>query len=185
MKPKSRRKADQKKAKTVLRLPDLEFANAAVLDGLTSTDAQRGYLHQREDHWAIVDLRGKDGHVRTVPIPYWVIVGLNEWVRAAENNRGRIFRKVTKMSRIWGDSMTDKAVWNVVKECARTIGVAKLAPHDLRRTRAKLCQASGRDLEQIQLLPGHVSVQTTERSLGYKQRIRSAVNDRIGIESDS
>ena len=114
-----------------------------------------------------------------------MIVGLNEWVRAAENNRGRIFRKVTKMSRIWGDSMTDKAVWNVVKECARTIGVAKLAPHDLRRTRAKLCQASGRDLEQIQLLPGHVSVQTTERSLGYKQRIRSAVNDRIGIESDS
>jgi hypothetical protein len=29
---------------------------------------------------------------------------------------------------------------------------------------------------------GHVSVQTTERYLGCKQRIRSAVNDRIGIE---
>ena len=37
-------------------------------------------------------------------------------------------------------------------------------------------------LEQIQLLLGHVSVQTTERYLGCKQRIRSAVNDRIGIE---
>ena len=34
-------------------------------------------------------------------------------------------------------------------------------------------------------LLGHVSIQTTERSLGCKQRIRSAVNDRIGIEPES
>ena len=45
---------------------------------------------------------------------------------AAEIVRGRIFRKVTKMGRIWGDSMTEKAVWHVVKECAKRIGVAKL-----------------------------------------------------------
>ena len=36
-------------------------------------------------------------------------------------------------------------------------------------------------MEQIQFLLGHVSVQTAERYLGCKQRIRSAVNDRIGI----
>jgi integrase len=58
----------------------------------------------------------------------------------------------------------------------------ELAPHDLRRTCARLCYASGGELEQIQFLLGHVSVQTTERYLGCKQRIRSAVNDRIGIE---
>jgi integrase len=51
-----------------------------------------------------------------------------------------------------------------------------------RRTCARLCHASGGELEQIQFLLGHVSVQTTERYLGCKQRIRSAVNDRIGIE---
>jgi len=60
--------------------------------------------------------------------------------------------------------------------------VTKLAPHDLRRTCAKLCQASGGELEQIQFLLGHVSVRTTERYQGSQQRIRSAVNDRIGIE---
>jgi integrase len=29
-------------------------------------------LKQREEYWAIVDLVGKAGHVRTVPIPDWV-----------------------------------------------------------------------------------------------------------------
>jgi hypothetical protein len=42
--------------------------------------------------------------------------------------------------------------------------------------------AAGGELEQIQFLLGHVSIQTTERYLGCKQRIQSAVNDRIGIE---
>jgi site-specific recombinase XerD len=75
-----------------------------------------------------------------------------------------------------------EAVWHIVKESAKSIGAAKLAPHDLRRTFARLCHASGGELEQIQFLLGHVSVQTTERYLGCKQRIRSAVNDRIGIK---
>jgi hypothetical protein len=48
-----------------------------------------------------------------------------------------------------------------------------------------LCHAAGGELEQIQFLLGHVSIQTTERYLGCKQRIRSAVNDRIGIEPAS
>jgi integrase len=56
------------------------------------------------------------------------------------------------------------------------------APHDLRRSCAKLCHTSGGELDQIQFLLGHVSVQTTERYLGCKQRIRGAVNDHIGIE---
>ena len=57
-----------------------------------------------------------------------------------------------------------------------------LAPHDLRRTCARLCHAAGGEREKIQFLLGHVSIQTTERYLGCKQRIRSAVNDGIGIE---
>ena len=82
----------------------------------------------------------------------------------------------------WGDGLTEKAVWHVVREYARKAGIERLAPHDLRRTCARLCHASGGELEQIQFLLGHVSIQTTERYLGCKQRIRSAVNDGIGIE---
>jgi len=140
------------------------------------------HLEQREDHWAIVDLKGKAGHVRTVPVPDWVMEELRIWLNAAEIARGKIFRRVTKMGRVLGEGMTEKAVWHIVKDSAKLIGVEKLAPHDLRRSCARLCHAAGGELEQIQFLLGHVSIQTTERYLGCKQRIRSAVNDRIGIE---
>src|SRR5216110_2120690 len=140
------------------------------------------HLKQREEHWAIVDLMGKGGHVRTVQVPDWVKSELEVWLAAAGIDRGRLFRRVNKVGKAWGEGMTVKAVWHIVKESARIIGVAKLAPHDLRRTCARLCHASGGELEQIQFLLGHVSVQTIERYLGCKQRIRSAVNDHIGIE---
>lgn len=139
-------------------------------------------LQQREEHWAIVDMVGKGGHIRTVPVPDWVRNELNEWLIAAAIDRGRLFRRVNKVGRAWGEGITEKAVWHIVKESAKTVGIARLAPHDLRRTCARLCHASGGELEQIQFLLGHVSVQTTERYLGCKQRIRAAVNDRIGIE---
>jgi hypothetical protein len=41
------------------------------------------------------------------------------------------------------------------------------------------------ELDQIQFLLGHVFVQTTERYLGCKQKLRCAVNDRLGIEPDT
>ena len=70
-----------------------------------------------------------------------------------------------------------------MKQYGRELGLPHVAPHDLRRSRAKLCHGSGGELEQIQFLLGHVSVQTTERYLGCKQRIRVAVNYYIGIEA--
>ena len=121
------------------------------------------HLQQREEHWAIVDLLGKGGHVRTVPVPDWVRNELGQWLAAAAIDRGRLFRRVSKAGTTWGEGMTEKAVWHIVKEAARCVGVPKLAPHDLRRTCARLCHASGGELEQIQFLLGHISVQTTER----------------------
>jgi integrase len=61
----------------------------------------------------------------------------------------------------------------------------KLAPHDLRRTCTRLCHLAGGELDQIQFLLGHVSIQTTERYLGCKQKFRDAVNDRMGIEPET
>lgn len=37
----------------------------------------------------------------------------------------------------WGDGLTERVVWHVVKDRARQAGIEKLAPHDLRP--ARLC----------------------------------------------
>ena len=52
---------------------------------------------------------------------------------------------------------------------------------DLRRSCAKMCRAAGGELEQIQLLLGHASVQTTERYLGTKQDLVHAPNNGIKL----
>src|SRR2546421_1638161 len=86
------------------------------------------HLQQREEHWAIVDLMGKGGHVRTVPVPDWVKSELEVWLAAAgidRIDRGRLFRRVNKVGKAWGEGMTVKAVWHIVKESAKCIGVPK------------------------------------------------------------
>jgi len=141
------------------------------------------HLQQREDHWAVVDLIGKAGHLRTVPVPDWVKQITDEWVVAAGVGSGRLFRCVSRSGTVWGEGITEKVVWHVVLRSSQPSWcVPKLAPHDLRRSCARLCHAAGGEMEQIQFLLGHVSVQTTEKYLGCKQRLRGAVNDRIGIE---
>ena len=37
------------------------------------------HLQRRDEHWAIIDLVGKGGHVRTVPIPEWVKNAVDVW----------------------------------------------------------------------------------------------------------
>ena len=115
---------------------------------------------------------GLSGQIQLKP-SLWRIAGVGS---------GRLFRCVSRSGTVWGEGITEKVVRHVVKEFAAKLGVPKLAPHDLRRSCARLCHAAGGELEQIQFLLGHVSVQTTEKYLGCKQRLRGAVNDRIGIE---
>jgi site-specific recombinase XerD len=134
-------------------------------------------IQMRQGHWAVVDLIGKGGHIRTVPIPAWVKAALDQWTAAAGVRDGRIFRAVARAGKVWGKGISQNVVWYVVKTCCERAGLEHIAPHDLRRTCAKLCHSSGGELEQIQFLLGHASVQTTERYLGCKQNLGHPVND--------
>ena len=166
--------------------------NRAVLSVLVGCGLRRAEIvavkvedfELREEHWVLADLVGKGGHMRTVPVPSWVKVAVDAWTGAADLRSGILFRAIGKSGRVHGSGFTAKVIWSIVRGTALDCGFGTIAPHDLRRTCARLCHLAGGELEQIQFLLGHVSVQTTERYLGCKQRLRDAVNDGIGLEPD-
>ena len=166
--------------------------NHAMLAMLIGCGLRRGELlaltldalQQREDHWVIANLAGKGGHVRTVPVPSWVKDTVDAWTAAGGLVQGRVFLAINKAGQVWGNGMTPKVIWALVKASVTEAHIDKLAPHDLRRTCARLCHQAGGELDQIQFPLGHVSIQTTERYLGCKQELRVAVNDTLGIEPD-
>lgn len=139
------------------------------------------HIQQRDNRWCIVDLIGKHGRVRTIPVPTWVKVAIDAWTAAAGLTEGHVLRPVGRGSRVLGERMTEKVVWQLLQPSAVAAGVPGIAPHDLRRSCAKMCRAAGGELEQIQLLLGHASVQTTERYLGTKQDLVHAPNDGIKL----
>ncbi len=140
-------------------------------------------LQQREGRWILSDLAGKGNRVRTVTVPAGVKTRIDAWLKASGTTEDRLFRPLSKAGEFAGTEIRDeKAVWRLVTRYAKASDLGKLAPHDLRRTCAKLCRKAGGNLEQIQLLLGHASIQTTERYLGTEQALAHAVNDAIGLE---
>jgi integrase len=143
------------------------------------------HIQPRDDRWVFVDLVGQGKRIRTVPIPPFVKVATDAWTAAAGLSEGPLFRRVRrrKYQEKTPEALSEQMIWHIVMKYARKTGlVDKLGPHDLRRTCAKLCRASGGELEQIQFVVGHASIQTTERYLGSRQNLKEAVNDRLGLD---
>jgi integrase/recombinase XerD len=107
---------------------------------------------------------------------------VDAWLEDSGIREGALFRAVRKGGTLGPDqALSDDAVYTLVRRSGAAIGHPDLAPHDLRRTCAKLCRKAGGELEQIQMLLGHASIQTTERYLGTEQDLVNAVNDRVKI----
>jgi integrase len=119
-------------------------------------------IQQRDARWCVVDPVGKRGCARA-----------RGWPRVRVVKRG---------GEVQSTALNEKVVWQLLPKYAAAAGVSGIAPHDLRRTCAKLCRAAGGELEQIQLLLGHASVQTTERYLRTKQDLVHEPNDGIKLQ---
>ncbi len=183
-----------KQAQALVSAPDVTtlkgLRDRAILATLLGCGLRRSevaaltfaHIQQRDGRWCIVDLVGKHGRVRTVPMPAWVKVAIDSWTGPTGLIDGYVFRCVNRGDDVHGDRMSAKVVWQMLVAYASATGVPGIAPHDLRRTCAKLCRASGGELEQIQMLLGHASVQTTERYLGTKQDLAHAPNDAIKLK---
>jgi len=183
----------QRQAQALLTAPDITtvrgLRDRAILAVLLGCGLRRSevaaltfaHVQQRDGRWCIVDLVGKHGRVRTAPMPTWVKVAIDAWTSPADVTAGHVFRPLNRAGAVIGDRLGEKVVWQMLRTCAAEIGLPGIAPHDLRRTCAKLCRAAGGELEQIQMLLGHASVQTTERYLGTRQDLVHAPNDAIKL----
>jgi len=182
-----------KQAQTLLNTPDITtlkgLRDRAIIAVLLGCGLRRSevaaltmnHIQQRDGRWVILDLVSKHKRVRTVPMPTWVKVAIDAWTAPAGVADGHVFRPVHRGDQVRGDALSDKVIWQLLRPYAAAAGVPGIAPHDLRRSCAKCCRAAGGELEQIQLLLGHASVQTTERYLGTKQDLVHAPNDGIKL----
>jgi len=143
-----------------------------------------GHIQQRDGRWVIVDLIGKGRRVRSVPMPQWAQQAIDAWTRMAGIESGFVFRQLDKSKRVAGDRLTARRIFQIVRSAGGTIGIPGLAPHDLRRTFARLAHRGKSALEQIQLSLGHASVMTTERYLGVRQDLTDAPCDHLGISTE-
>ena len=69
-----------------------------------------------------MDLVGKGNYVRSVLIPSWVKVALDEWAVSAGIGAGLVIRAIHKGGFIKHESITPQAIRDIVKDMARKLG---------------------------------------------------------------
>jgi site-specific recombinase XerD len=140
----------KKQAQQLLNAPDIStlkgLRDRAILALLLGCGLRRAeastltfqHIQQRDGRWVLVDLLGKRNKVRSVPMPSWSKQAIDQYAGAANLSDGIVFRPINKSGRVTGERMTEQGIYNVVVCYATQVSVGRIAPHDLRRTFAKL-----------------------------------------------
>lgn len=139
------------------------------------------HVQQRDGRWVLVDLIGKRDKIRSVPMPNWAKAAIDEWSSRSGVSESVVFRAVNKGDHVVGDGITPQAIYNIIVGYAEELEKEGVAPHDLRRTFAKLAHKGGAAIDQIQMSLGHESIQTTEDYLGVEQDLTDAPCDHLGL----
>jgi site-specific recombinase XerD len=181
---------DRQQTKKLLAAPDIStikgIRDRTILALLVACGLRRSELvslrcdsfEQWHGRWLLRELAGRNGRVRTVPVPTWVKDAIDEWLTAAQLTGGALFVRVVH-GKPTASPLTPQTILDIVRFYGRELGM-DISPEDLRRTCARLCRSGGGELEQIQLLLGHARIQITEEYLGKaNQDLRRAPNDRI------
>ena len=133
-----------------------------------------GHVAELEGHKVIANLKGKHGRVRTLKLPVWLwrlIAAWGEQARLEMNNpSARVFLPMSKggsVVRARADKgITPHAIYKLVNYYTARLSLPSVKPHDLRRTAALLARRGGASIEQVQLMLGHASPQTTSNYIG-------------------
>ena len=133
-----------------------------------------------EERWVIVDLRGKHGRVRSVPVPGWTKEAVDAWTTASGVTAGVLFRRINKCGLVQRTSLGPQSIYNIVRQHGAVVD-PEVRPHDLRRSFARLAHENDAPIEQHSLTLGHSSAATTERYVAAKQNFRVAPCDVLKV----
>ena len=86
------------------------------------------HIQQRDGRWVIVDLRGKHGRLRTIPVPAWVKLAVDLWTDAAAITEGRLLRSLNRHGQITGSSLSPQAVLAAVASYGQATGAGAQTP---------------------------------------------------------
>jgi site-specific recombinase XerD len=143
------------------------------------------HFEQRDGRWVITDIVGKGRRTRSIPIADWVKRLIDQWIEAASIRSGPVFRAVSwSENKFWlRDTPLDpSALFKIVQRYGLRANHRRIAPHDLRRTFARLAYEGNASLAQIQLALGHSNQTTTEKYINAQQDLQMAPSDMLGIE---
>ncbi len=140
------------------------------------------HLQTKDGRPAIVDIVGKGNKTRSIPISQWAWDAVMQWVELGLIYQGCVIRGFWKGGlRVRPYGISDQGIRDIVVMYGAKLGV-HIAPHDLRRTFARLAYLGGADLKQLQLTLGHSSIKTTEIYIGIEQDFGDAPADHLGID---
>ena len=169
---------------TPIGLRDRAMLCVMVGCGLRRTEVYRltvEHLQKRENVWLIVDILGKRNKKRTIVMPDWTYQALYDYLQTVGITSGHVFCAMSKSGKILRPQIHVKSIWEIVKKHATICGFPEVAPHDLRRTYAKLAYKYGAKIDQIQLNLGHSSLATTQRYLGIDLNVNDGPGRYLNI----
>jgi integrase len=155
-------------ARTLLQAPNPHsirgMRDRALLGVLVTCALRRGelsrmnceHLTMRDGRWVFLDFLGKGNKTRSVAVPLWVKQEIDGWLDVAGIEKGPIFRRVLANGRVGKDALTERAVWQLVREYAQQVGIGTLAPHDLRRYAESRITPNPHAMQRPELFLGEV-----------------------------
>lgn len=133
--------------------------------GLRRNEIATVKLADYDQSEGVLYITGKGNKEREVYPPPSVEKRLKTWLDVRSGIGGEtLFCVVRRGGKIHPESaLTADAVYKVLLRRARSAGITKFTPHDLRRTFATRLLEKGVDLNTVKTAMGHSNVQTTQR----------------------
>lgn len=70
-----------------------------------------GRIEQRDNRRSIIDLVGKPGRARTIPVPMWVKGAIDAWTSGAGFSEGAVLRRVSRGDQVQITGISEKVAY--------------------------------------------------------------------------